>query len=100
MAGFGFFKKLKEAYKKFQPWIHKIIPKVQETINTVKPIIQEVPKITKNEKVKNFFETTNGAIDLANEGLKLADDVIIKKKTVDDGINWINHNLTPRIKKL
>ena len=91
--GFGLFKKLKEAYKKGKLWLTKAIPKAREIINNVMPILKEAPKITTNPKVKNFFETVD-------DGLELTDDIINKKKSINDGINWINHNIAPRIKKL
>jgi len=94
---FGIYKKLKDGAKKASNWLKKYIPKAREVINYAKPIIQELPKITKQPKVKNLFETTNDALDLTDSGLELADDVINKRKSLND-INWVNYNISPRLK--
>ena len=60
---FGYFKKLKEGFKKLKPWLQKTLPKVAPIVKT---ITQEVPKYTKNEKVKNILDLTNSGIDVIN----------------------------------
>ena len=100
---FGIYKKLKDAAKKASSWLKKYIPKAREVINYAKPIattlLNEVPKIMPTKpKVRNFLETTNDALDLADSGLELSDDVINKRKSLNDGINWVNYNISPRLK--
>ena len=73
--GFGSFKKIKDAAKKFLPKISGIMKKIAPVVKT---ITQEVPKYTSNEKVKNYFEKADDLFDVTNSGIDAFDKAVNK----------------------
>ena len=69
--GFGLFKKIKDAAKKFLPKMSGIMKKIAPVVKT---ITQEAPKYVTNEKVKNYLNTADEIFDVANVvvGIKLS----------------------------
>lgn len=106
---FGIYKKLKEGFKKLKPWLQKTLPKVKEAINNVTPIVktitQEVPKYTKNEKVKNILDLTNSGIDVINNAVnRNYEDEDDNEphgilQTINEVNDWRNFELKPRLKR-
>ena len=93
--GFGLFKKIKDAAKKFLPKISGIMKKIAPVVKT---ITQEVPKYTSNEKVKNYFEKADDLFDVTNSGIN-AFDQAVNKNNYTDVKNWVNYEIKPRLKK-
>ena len=92
--GFGFFKKLKDGFKKGVSWLNKSLKKVQPI---AKQILNEAPKVIKNEKIKNYFDTANEIYDVASDGIDAVDEAV-NNQNYDAGINWVNKELKPRLK--
>ena len=99
---FGIYKKLKEGFKKLKPWLQKTLPKVAPIVKT---ITQEVPKLTKNEKVKNILDLTNSGIDVINNAVNRNYDVEDDNEphgilqTINEVNDWRNFELKPRLKR-
>ena len=93
--GFGLFKKIKDAAKKFLPKISGIMKKIAPVVKT---ITQEAPKYTSNEKIKNYLNTADEVFDVANSGIN-AIDKAVNKNNYTDVKNWVNYEIKPRLKK-
>ena len=88
MPSFGIFKKLKDTFKKVKGWLKDSLPKARAIMNQAAPVIKDIlqePKL-------------NQAIDIANDGIIAADEAI-NKKNYNDGVNWINKNIKPRLRQ-
>ena len=95
---FGIYKKLKEGSKKLKPWLQKTLPKVAPIVKT---ITQEVPKYTKNEKVKNILDLTNSGINVIDNAVNrnYDDEPRGILQTIDEVNDWRNYELKPRLKR-
>ena len=95
---FGIYKKLKEGFKKLKPWLQKTLPKVAPIVKT---ITQEVPKLTKNEKVKNILDLTNSGIDVIDNAVNrnYDDEPHGILQTINEVNDWRNFELKPRLKR-
>ena len=93
--GFGLFKKLKDGFKKGISWISKTLKKIKPI---TKQILNEVPKVIPNEKIKNYFDTANEIYDVASDGINALDETV-NKGNYKAGIDWTKKNLTPMLKK-
>ena len=93
--GFGLFKKIKDAAKKFLPKLSGIMKKIAPTVKT---ITQEVPKYVSNEKVKNYLNTADEIFDVANSGIN-AIDKAVNKNQYGEVKDWVNYNIAPRLKR-
>ena len=95
---FGYFKKLKEGFKKLKPWLQKTLPKVAPIVKT---LTQEVPKLTKNEKVKNILDLTNSGIDVIDNAVNrnYDDEPHGILQTINEVNDWRNYELKPRLKR-
>ena len=86
--GFGIFKKLKDTLKKVKGWLKDSLPKARAIMNQAAPVIKDILQEPK----------FNNAIDIANDGIIAADEAI-NKKNYNDGVNWINKNIKPRLRQ-
>ena len=95
---FGIYKKLKEGFKKLKPWLQKTLPKVAPIVKT---LTQEVPKFTKNEKVKNILDLTNSGIDVIDNAVNrnYDDEPHGILQTINEVNDWRNYELKPRLKR-
>ena len=100
--GFGLFKKIKDAAKKANSWLKRALPKAKQLMDKAAPVVktmtQEVPKYVTNKKVKNYLETADEVFDVTNSGINALDDAVNNQK-YDDVKNWVNYNITPRLKR-
>ena len=85
---FGIFKKLKDSLKKVKGWLKDSLPKARAIMNQAAPVIKDILQEPK----------FNNAIDIANDGIIAADEAI-NKKNYNDGVNWINKNIKPRLRQ-
>ena len=88
MPSFGIFKKLKDTLKKVKGWLKDSLPKARAIMNQAAPVIKDILQEPK----------FNNAIDIASDGIVAADEAI-NKKNYNDGINWINKNIKPRLRQ-
>ena len=93
--GFGVFKKLKDKIKKGAAWLNTALKKVQPI---AKQILNETPKVIKNEKVKNIFSAANDIYDITSDGINAVDEAV-NKNNYSDVIDWTKANIAPRLKK-
>ena len=95
--GFGLFKKLKDFAKKGINWLKGALPKAKRIMDAAAPIVKELPKYVKNDKVKNYLENANDVFDVTNSGLDAINHAV-NKRNYDDVKNWINYEIKPRLK--
>ena len=95
--GFGLFKKIKDAAKKGINWLKTVLPKAKKILDTIKPVVKELPNYTSNDKIKNYFENANEALDVTDSGLNAINNAI-NKHNYDDVKNWVNYEIRPRLK--
>ena len=95
--GFGLFKKIKDFAKKGINWLKVALPKAKKIMDTVTPVIKELPKYVKNDKVKNYLENANDVFDVTNSGIDAINNAV-NKRNYDDVKNWINYEIKPRLK--
>ena len=93
--GFGLFKKLKDGFKKGVAWLNKALKKVKPM---AKQIINEAPKVIKNDKIKNYFEKANDIYDVSSDGINAVDEAV-NKGNYNEIKDWTKANITPRLKK-
>ena len=89
---FGKFKKLKDAFNKARKWIRRALPVAREVIKQSTPIVQEITKD------KPRFNKVNDLLSVADDGLNAVDD-IVNKNDSNSMIDWIHHELRPKLKK-
>ena len=95
--GFGLFKKLKDFAKKGINWLKGALPKAKRIMDAAAPVVKELPKYVKNDKVKNYLENANDVFDVTNSGLDAINNAV-NKRNYDDVKNWINYEIKPRLK--
>ena len=95
--GFGLFKKIKDFAKKGINWLKGALPKAKKILDTVTPVIKELPKYTSNDKIRNYLENANDVFDVTNSGLNAINNAV-NKHNYDDVKNWINYEIKPRLK--
>ena len=95
--GFGLFKKLKDFAKKGMNWLKGALPKAKRIMDAAAPVVKELPKYVKNDKVKNYLENANDVFDVTNSGLDAINHAV-NKRNYDDVKNWVNYEIKPRLK--
>ena len=95
--GFGLFKKIKDAAKKTINWLKGALPKAKRIMDAAAPVVKELPKYVKNDKVKNYLENANDVFDVTNSGIDAINNAV-NKRNYDDVKNWINYEIKPRLK--
>ena len=93
--GFGLFKKIKDAAKKFLPKMSGIMKKIAPVVKT---ITQEAPKYVTNEKVKNYLNTADEIFDVANSGVDAVAKAV-NKHDYGEVKDWVNYNIAPKLKR-
>ena len=101
--GFGLFKKIKDAAKKFLPKLSGIMKKIAPVVKTVtqearKALAEGAPKYISNEKVKNYLNTADEIFDVTNSGVDAINNAV-NKNDYDDVKNWVNYEIKPRLKR-
>ena len=89
--GFGIFKKMKDAFKKTKYWLQKVLPGVRDKIKEFKPIIPEFIPEKRRDKVIDL-------LNIVDDGAEAVDE-LINKKNPNKSIDWIKHEIQPRLKK-
>ena len=95
--GFGLFKKLKDFAKKGMNWLKGALPKAKRIMDAAAPVVKELPKYVKNDKVKNYLENANDVFDVTNSGIDAINHAV-NKRNYDDVKNWVNYEIKPRLK--
>ena len=103
--GFGLFKKIKDFAKKGINWLKGALPKAKKIMDAAAPVVKELPKYVKNDKVKNYLENANDVFDVTNSGIDAINNAVnnlkrtpVRNSAYDDVKNWINYEIKPRLK--
>ena len=91
---FGIFKKLKDGFKKGIRWLKNTIEKIKPITKT---ILNEAPKIIKNEKVKNYFDTAKDIYEVSSDGINALDEAV-NNNNYNQITDWTKANIVPRLK--
>ena len=83
---FGYFKKLKEAFKKGVHWLKNALIKTKPITTT---ILREAPKIITNERVKNVFDKANDIYEVSSDGINALDEAV-NNNNYNDAIDWVH----------
>ena len=92
--GFGIFKKLKDGFKKGIRWLKNTFEKIKPITKT---ILNEAPKIIKNEKVKNYFDTAKDIYEVSSDGINALDEAV-NNNNYNQITDWTKANIVPRLK--
>ena len=99
--GFGLFKKIKDAAKKAGDWLKKALPQAKKVIDAAAPVVktiaQQAPKYISNEKVKNFLNTADDMVGMAQSGVGALDSAV-NNHDFTQVKDWVNYNIKPRLK--
>ena len=93
--GFGFFKKVKDAFKKTKNWVRKVLPKARDVVSKATPFVKNVLDVMPQN---NKLAKVNDILDLTNQGLGVADDAV-NKGNYKDAIDWTKANIVPKLKR-